>query len=134
VSDDADTGHPRPDPQLPAELPRASWGREGYAASEVDAFLARLQPALLREPPAMAPYEVEDQRFTVKRFGRRYALRPVDEYLDQAQSTLRERHGDDAVAHVHGTAPEPHKVHTGWIYLVALVLVAAMVAFLVTQL
>ncbi len=128
VIDDAATG--LPDPQLPA----ARWAREGYSAAEVDDLVAQLQQSLRRDPPTMAPYEVADQRFKVSRFGRRYALREVDEYLGQAQQVLRERHGEDAVANLEGREPEPRHVRTWWIYLVALVLVALMVAFLLTQL
>jgi hypothetical protein len=127
VIEDAATG--LPDPQLPA----ARWGRAGYGASEVDDFTGQLERSLRRDPPTMAPYEVADQRFKVTRFGRRYALREVDEFLDQAQRVLRERHGEDAVANLEGTAREPRHVRTGWIYLVALVLVALMVVFLLIQ-
>ena len=58
----------------------------------------------------------------------------VDEFLDAQHSALRERHGEDAVANLEGRAPEPRHFPTLWIYLVALVLVAAMVLFLLTQL
>ena len=119
-----------PDPELPA-APRA---REGYSASEVDDLVSQLQRSLRRDPPTRAPYEVADQRFKVTRFGRRYALREVDEFLDRAQTVLRERHGEDAVANLEGRAPEPRHVRTGWIYLLALVLVAGMVVFVLTQL
>ena len=119
-----------PDPELPA----APWAREGYSASEVDDLVSQLQRSLRRDPPTMAPYEVADQRFKVTRFGRRYALREVDEFLDRAQTVLRERHGEDAVANLEGRAPEPRHVRTGWIYLLALVLVAGMVVFVLTQL
>jgi hypothetical protein len=128
VNDDADTELPDP------ELPAATWGREGYSASEVDEFVGQLERALRREPPTMAPYEVVDQRFKVTRFGRRYALRAVDDYLEAGQVKLRERHGEDAVANLEGRAPEPHHHPTLWIYGVALVLVAIMVLFLLTQL
>lgn len=128
VSDDVGTALPDP------VFPRARWGREGYDASEVDQFVEQLQQALRRTPPPMAPYEVVDQRFEVGRFGRRYGLRQVDEYLSSAQEVLRERHGDDAVAGLEGRVPEPRHFPTLWIYLVALVLVALMVVFLLTQL
>lgn len=112
----------------------ATWGREGYAADEVDEFVDQLRGALRRDPPTMAPYEVMDQQFKVTRLGRRYQLRPVDEFLDTQHSALRERHGEDAVARLEGRAPEPRHFPTLWIYLVALVLVVAMVLFLLTQL
>ena len=82
----------------------------------------------------MAPYEIADQRFKVTRFGRRYALRVVDEFLDTGQERLRERHGEDAVANLEGRAPEPRHVRTGWIYLVALVLIVLMATSSSTQL
>jgi hypothetical protein len=114
--------------ELPeAALPAAGLLREGYDAEAVDRFLAELRRALLHEPPAMAPYEVADQRFRVSRSGRRYALRPVDEHLETAQEVLRRRHGADAVAGVQGRLPEPRHVPTWWIYLLALVLVALIV-------
>ena len=119
-----------PDPECPA----ATWGREGYAAAEVDAFVEELRQALRREPPTLAPYEVVDQRFKVSRFGKRYGLRPVDEYLDSAQQVLRKHHGDDAVANLEGRVPQPRHFPTLWIYVVALVLVALMMGFLLTQL
>ncbi len=128
VIDEAGTGLPDPD------LPSVSWAREGYSAAEVDELVTALRRALTQDPPTMAPYEIADQRFKVTRFGRRYALRAVDEFLAQAQERLRERHGEDAVAHLEGRAPEPRHVRTGWIYLVALVLVVLMAIFLITQL
>jgi DivIVA domain-containing protein len=128
VSDDV--GTELPDPEFPA----ATWGREGYSASEVDEFLRQLKRALRREPPTMAPYEVVDQRFKVTRFGRRYGLREVDEYLESGRELLHERHGEDAVANLEAQEPEPRHFPTLWIYLVALVLVAVMLAFLLTQL
>jgi hypothetical protein len=136
---DDDRGTP-PDAEVPgtdlpdAQLPRSTWAREGYDASEVDAFVLRLRQALRQDPPAMAPYEVVDERFKVTRFGRRYRLQEVDDLLDTGQRLLRERHGDDAVANLEGREPQPRHFPTGWIYAVALVLVAAMVLFAVTQL
>ncbi len=135
MSTDAGTG--LPDPETGPDGPRFPTARllgEGYDAAEVDEFVAELQQALRRDPPAMAPYEVADQRFAVSRFGRRYRLREVDDYLDEGKQRLRERHGDDAVANLEGRAPEPHHVRTWWIYAVALVLAALMVVFVLLQL
>lgn len=124
-----------PPSELPApELPTARFPREGYSADEVDAFVEELRRALRREPPAVAPYEIADQRFKVSRFGRRYRLREVDAYLDQAEDMFRERHGRDAVALVEGHGPEPRHVPTWWIYLIALVIAGLLVLFLLTQL
>lgn len=122
------------DPALPApEFRSAAPGRVGYEVAEVDAFVAQLRSALAEEPPAMAPYEVADQRFRAVRLRRGYAMREVDQYLARAQQLLRDRHGEDAVAGVEGRTPEPRHVSTWWIYLVAMVLVAALVAFALTQ-
>ena len=116
------------------ELPGCRFLAEGYAADEVDEFVEQVRRALRHDPPAMAPYEVADARFKVTRWGHRYALREVDTYLDSAQAALRERHGEDAVAEVEGHASEERHVSTVWIYLVGVLVVAAVVLFAVTQL
>lgn len=126
VSDHAGTG--LPDPQFP----KATWGREGYVAAEVDEFVGRLRGSLHRDRPTMAPYEIVDQRFKVTRIGRRYGLRAVDEYLDAGQAALAERNSFAPITAHAGRAEPRHS--TWWIYLVALVLVAMMLLFLVTQL
>lgn len=122
-----------------AELPEpdfrsAGWGREGYDAEQVDTFVGALRRSLRHEPPTMAPYEVTDQRFAVRRRGRGYALRPVDDYLDCAQAVLRERHGADAVASLEGHSTPPEHFPTWWIYLLALVIVVAVVVLTVAAL
>jgi DivIVA domain-containing protein len=119
-----------PDP----DFPTTRWGARGYRCEEVDSFLEGVRRAMRSDPPGMAPYEVVDQRFPGVRFRRGYAMQPVDEYLDTAQRTLRERHGEDAVADIPGHATEPRHFPTWWIYLVAAVLVVAIVVFAVTQL
>ncbi len=135
VSDEQQGDQQQTDTELPAAtFPTARFGREGYAAAEVDEFVDQLRRALRREPPTMAPYEIVDERFKVTRLGRRYQPRAVDEFLDSGDGILRERHGQDAVANLEGRAPEPKHFPTLWIYLVALVLVAAMLLFLLTQL
>jgi hypothetical protein len=118
------------DPQLPG----CRFLHEGYAADEVDEFVDGLRRSLRHDPPAMAPYEVADARFKVTRLGRRYALRAVDEHLATAQAALRERHGEDAVAGLEGRASGERHVSTLWIYLVGVLVVAAVVLFAVTQL
>jgi hypothetical protein len=128
VDDDSGTGLPAPD------LPSARFGREGYVASQVDDFLAGLERALRNDPPTMAPYEVDDQRFTVKRFGRTYALREVDDYLDLAREHLGRRHGTDAVAGLGGSSTSPKHFPTIWIYLVAFVVIAAVIGFAIAML
>ena len=119
--------HPRP------TLRRAGFGREGYRVDEVDTFLESLQRALASDPPAMAPYEVADHRFGVVRWRKGYALRDVDEYLAQAQDELRTRHGDDPVADLPGRVEDRRHFPTGWIYIVALVLIVLIVAAAISQ-
>jgi hypothetical protein len=119
-----------PEPQFPT----ARWGRERYDAEQVDAFIVELHRSLRHDPPGMAPYEVTDQRFAVRRRGRGYSLRPVDDYLDRAHDLLRARHGADAVASLEGHSTPPEHFPTWWIYVLALVIVAAVVVFTVNQL
>jgi hypothetical protein len=127
VSDTAGRTLPEPD------FPQAPFGRVGYAADEVEAFVEELRRALRHDPPAMAPYEVVDQRFrATRRHG--YAMRPVDEYLAEATALLRRLHGEDAVAGLEGHEPEERRVATLWIYAVGLVLVLVILGFALTQL
>jgi hypothetical protein len=122
-------------PLMPTAPPRRATGLQvGYRADEVDAFLAELLKAVDRDPPGMAPYEVADARFRATHLRRRYRMRSVDDYLEQAQAVLRHRHGHDAVADIEGHLSAPRHVPTGWIYGVALVLVVVIVAFALTQL
>lgn len=116
-----------------ADFPEAGRLHEGYSRDEVDRFVADLVRALDRDPPTMAPYEVEDIRFHITRHGG-YAMEPVDEYLEEAQALLRERHGGDAVASLQGHLVDRKPASTTWIYVVAFVIVAAVVAFLVAVL
>ena len=122
-------------PAMPTSPPRRASGLQvGYRADEVDAFLAELLKAVDRDPPGMAPYEVADARFRATHLRRRYRMRSVDEYLEQAQAVLRHRHGHDAVADIEGQLSPPRHVPTAWIYGIALVIVVVIVAFAVTQL
>lgn len=128
----------RSDSPLPS-FSKAAFGREGYAAEEVDAFAADAGMALHKDPPGMAPYEVADQQFHVRRFRRGYRMRPVDDYLDEVQADLRRRHaGHDAVAGLDGQESEVRRavrpVRTWWIYAIGLVLLAAIIAFGLRQL
>lgn len=133
ASDDADA--PAGPPSMPTRPPRRASGLQvGYRADEVDAFLAELLRALERDPPGMAPYEVADARFRATHVRRRYRMQSVDDYLEQAQAVLRHRHGSDAVADIEGHLSPPSHAPTAWIYGLALVLVAVIVAFAVTQL
>ena len=128
MTDDAPDRLPEP------AFPNAGFGREGYLASEVDEYVGQLRAALDSDPPAMAPYEVADQQFAVSRWRKGYALRPVDGYLSRAQELLRARHGDDPVATLEGQREDHRHFPTGWIYLVALVLVVVIVGVALTQL
>jgi DivIVA domain-containing protein len=120
--------------QLPApEFRHAGFGREGYNIAEVDEFVAELQRALRHDPPTMAPYEVADQRFRTARLRGGYRMREVDDYLDAAQDELRSRHGADAIAGLQGSRVEAKHFPTIWIYLVALVLIALIVGFAISQ-
>jgi DivIVA domain-containing protein len=117
-----------PEPELRSTKP---WSR-GYRQSEVDAFVTELRRAYAHQPPTMAPYEVADQHFAPTRFGKGYTMRSVDAYLERAQEQLRERHGGDAVAGVHGReTPQRHKhFPTELIYVAAGVVILALVVFL----
>ena len=125
-----------PAPDENADFPtlrRAGFGREGYRVDEVDAFLDTLQRAMESDPPTMAPYEVADHRFGVVRWRKGYALRDVDEYLARAQEVLRTRHGDDPVADLPGRVEDRRHFPTGWIYIVALVLIVLIVVAAISQ-
>jgi hypothetical protein len=120
--------------EMPTTPPRLAGGLQvGYRADEVDAFLAELLKAVDRDPPGKAPYEVADARFRATHLRRRYRMRSIDDYLEQAQAVLRERHGHDAVADIEGQLSTPRHVPTAWIYVVALAIVVLIVAFAVTQ-
>ena len=75
-----------------------------------------------------------DQRFGAVRLSRGYDMQAVDAHLDHVQDVLRARHGADAVAAVQGHATPPRHRSTWWIYLIAVVLVAVIVVFALTQL
>lgn len=121
-------------PSSPEAFGPVRWLRLGYVADEVDAFVDRLTRGLEHDPPTVAPYEVADTRFHVRRTGRRYGMREIDDYLDRAQERLRTAHGAHAVADLEGHTSEPRHVSTLWIYALALLLVAGMLAFALTQL
>ena len=131
---DDDSARPAAGPaELPDQPPRVAKGlRVGYRADEVDEFLAELWRALDRTTPGWRRTRSPTQRFKATRLRRRYQMRSVDDYLERVQAVLRERHGEDAVADVEGHARRRRATsRPRWIYLVALVLVVAMLAFAV---
>ncbi|MDX6327094.1 MAG: hypothetical protein QOK15_3448 [Nocardioidaceae bacterium] len=132
----AEPGHPGAPGDELAEptFRRAGLGREGYRVDEVDAFVRQLKEALRSERPAMAPYEVADHRFQVVRWRKGYSLRGVDDFLTHAQDVLRIRHGDDPVASLAGRVEDRRHFPTGWIYIVALVLIVVIIGVALTQL
>lgn len=100
----------------------------GYGCDEVDAFLESVTEATAHQPPAMAPYEVDDVRFRGIRWGRGYQMRAVDERLDEMRTSLQDRHGHDAVHDVTGHAVERQRRIARWIYLTAAVVVVVLLA------
>jgi DivIVA domain-containing protein len=115
------------------DFPRASFFRRGYACAEVDAFLHEADRALRREPPPMAPYEVQDARFRGVRWRRGYDMRLVDERMEKLYVALRDRHGDDTVSGIQGHVSERSHRVAFWIYVGATVLVLVIIAFALTQ-
>lgn len=121
-----------------ADLPEPAFrparpGVSGYDRGQVDDFVARVRAALGPAGDGMAPYEVTDQRFAVRRWRQGYRLREVDDYLDRAEELLRRRHGDDAVADIAGTGSTPRHPATWWVYAVAALLVAAIAVVVVVS-
>ena len=116
------------------EFPRSGTFRRGYDVAQVDTFLHEAERALRRTPPTMAPYEVQDARFRGVRWGKGYAMRPVDERMEELHAALRERHGDHGVSSLQGhESARQHRV-AFWVYVAGAVLVAAILVFAATQL
>lgn len=115
------------------DFPQASLFRRGYAPAEVDAFLHEAERALRREPPTMAPYEVQDARFRGVRWRQGYDMAAVDERMEELHVALRERHGDDSLSAIQGHVSERSHRVAFWIYVTAAILVAVIVAFALTQ-
>ena len=121
-------------PLPPADFPVSPLGREGYCAAEVDPFIARLLRAMRSDPPTSSAQEVAEQRFTVKRFGRRYSLREVDDYLDLAAGLLGGPQARGAAAGSAAPGSGPRHFPTIWIYLTALLLILVVVGFAISRL
>lgn len=115
------------------DFPLTGFLRRGYDVSEVETFLHEAERALRSDPPTMAPYEVQDARFRGVRWRRGYEMRAVDEHLEELHGALRERHGDDGVSAIQGHESVRQHRTAFWIYVVAAVLVAVMVAFALSQ-
>lgn len=115
------------------DFPRSGTFRRGYDVAQVEKFLHEADRALRRDPPTMAPYEVQDARFRGVRWRRGYEMRAVDERMERLHSALRERHGDDGVSAIQGHESVRQRRVAFWVYLTAVVLVAAIVAFAVFQ-
>jgi hypothetical protein len=116
------------------DFPLAGFWRRGYECAQVETFLHDAERALRRDPPAMAPYEVQDARFRGVRWRRGYDMAAVDERMEQLHAALRERHGDDGVSGIQGHESARSHRTAFWIYLSAAVLVALILVFAVTQL
>ena len=74
--------------------------REGYAQSEVDAFLERAAATLERAgtPTAMAADEVVQVRFNPTKFSPGYDQDEVDDFLDELRVTLGAASGETSSA------------------------------------
>jgi hypothetical protein len=107
--------------------------RRGYEVSDVETFLHEAERALRSEPPAMAPYEVQDARFRGVRWRRGYDMRAVDDRMEELHLALRERHGDDSVSGIQGHVSVRQHRTAFWIYVAAAVLVVVIVGFAVVQ-
>jgi len=65
--------------------------RTGYAADEVDEFVAAVEDALTSPSPRVDASDVAWQRFTPVILKTGYRMDDVDRYLDEAECLLSER-------------------------------------------
>ena len=107
------------------DFPVAGFLRRGYDISAVETFLHDAERASRSDPPAMAPYEVQDARFRGVRWRRGYDMQAVDERMAELHAELRERHGDrpDGVSGIQGHESVRSHRAAFWIYVTAAVLV-----------
>lgn len=70
---------------------RQTWFRTGYAAEEVEPFLAAVKDALHSGTPLLEASDVAWHRFTPVVLKHGYRMDDIDEYLDDAERQLRER-------------------------------------------
>ena len=133
TSDDVSVAEPDPDGdddgsgkrRRGQDFPVAGRLRRGYDVAEVETFLHDAERALRSDPPAMAPYEVQDARFRGVRWRRGYDMAAVDERMAELHADLRERHGDrpDGVSGIQGHESVRSHRTAFWIYVTAAVLV-----------
>lgn len=121
------------------DFPVAGFLGRGYEVAAVETFLHEAERALRSDPPAMAPYEVQDARFRGVRWRRGYDMETVDERMAELHAELRERHGDrpDGVSGIQGHESVRSHRTAFWIYVTAAVLVvviAVLVAIALIQL
>lgn len=70
---------------------RQTWFRTGYAAEEVEPFVAAVKAALLSGKPLLDSSDVAWHRFTPVVLKHGYRMDDVDNYLEDAERRLRER-------------------------------------------
>jgi DivIVA domain-containing protein len=70
---------------------RQTWFRTGYAAEEVEPFVAAVKAALLSGNPLLGSADVAWHRFTPVVLKHGYRMDDVDDYLEDAERMLRER-------------------------------------------
>lgn len=70
---------------------RQTWFRAGYAAEEVEPFLAAVKAALLSGKPLLEASDVAWHQFTPVVLKHGYRMDDVDDYLADAERLLRER-------------------------------------------
>ncbi len=116
------------------EFPRTRFPRRGYDCTQVEEFVREAERAVRDAPPAMAPYEVQDARFSGVRLRQGYDMEAVDERMEELHVALREAHGDDSVSAIQGHESKRQHRTAFWIYVSAAVLVVLIVGFALTQL
>ena len=122
---------------------RTVTGREGYDVEEVDAFVARLESALGRQPPAITAEEVAAQRFAPVRLRRGYDMADVDDFLDKVTAELHRRQvqasGMNApweLSSAYAGAPGSNdhgSPYPAWVRVAAIVALVALVALAMSQ-
>ena len=70
--------------------------RAGYAAEEVEPFVAEVEDALRSPVPSLDATDVAWKLFSPVVLRHGYRMDDVDDYLDRAEHVLRERQGGSA--------------------------------------